>query len=166
MKLTSKQLGDLGENHAADLLRSRGYDVEKLPVNAPTYDLRVTGEDAEFFVSVKVSRTKQHVSIGSRASVSRLSSGNFVLAFMPREVPEITNLDPLQYRLLILPAELVRDDSLKVHDAYWAPKGGDAGYRVMVKGYGSHHKQMWPVWVGHTEAWHQLPSPPTRHAQT
>jgi len=161
MKLTSKQLGDLGEDHAASLLRARGYAVEKLPVNASTYDLRVTGKDAEFFVSVKVSRTKQHVSIGSRASVSRLLSGNFVFAFMPRDAPEITNLDPLQYQLLILPAELVRDDSLRVHDAYWVSKGGDAGYRVMVKGYGSHHKQMWPVWVGYKEAWHQLPPSPT-----
>ena len=63
MKLTSKQLGDLGEDHAASLLRERGYAVEKLPVNAPTYDLRVIGQDAEFFVSVKVSRTKPHIAL-------------------------------------------------------------------------------------------------------
>jgi len=158
MRLTPKELGNLGEDHAAALLQARGYEVEKLPVNAPTYDLRVKGKNQEFFVSVKVSREKQHVSIGSRSSVLRLTKGNFVFAFMPNAVPEITALDPKQYRLLILPAETVRDESLLVHDAYWAEKGGDAGYRVMVKGYGSHHRSIWPTWLEYAEAWHLLPS--------
>jgi hypothetical protein len=157
MRLTPKELGNLGEDRAAALLRARGYEVEKLSVNAPTYDLRVKAKSQEFFVSVKVSREKQHVSIGSRSSVLRLTEGNFVFAFMPNAVPEITALEPTQYRLLILPAEMVRDESLSVHDAYWAPRGGDAGYRVMVKGYGSHHKSMWPKWLEHAEAWHLLP---------
>lgn len=157
MRLTSKELGDLGEDHAAELLRMRGYRVEKLPINAPTYDLRVKGKSHEFFISVKVSREKQHVSIGSRTSVLRLTKGNFVFAFMPNTVREITDLNPTQYRLLILPAEKVRDDSLLIHDAYWAEKGGDAGYRVMVKGYGSHHRSMWPTWLEHTEAWNLIP---------
>jgi hypothetical protein len=156
MRLSAKQLGDLGEAHAATLLRERGFAVDQLPVNFPTYDLEVTGKGRHFFVSVKVSREKQHVSIGSRSSVLRLSEGNYVFAFMPNGVPELTALSPAQYRLLILPAERVRDDSLRVHDAYWAVKGGDTGYRVMVKGYGSHHREMWPQWLRHTDAWQQL----------
>lgn len=153
MKLSAKQLGDLGEAHAATLLRQRGFKVSQLPANYPTYDLEVTGKGRNFLVSVKVSRKKQHVSIGSRSSVLRLSEGNYVFAFMPDGVPELTVLDPSQYRLLILPAERVRDDSLQVHDAYWAAKGGDVGYRVMVKGYGSHHRDMWPQWLQYTDAW-------------
>jgi hypothetical protein len=156
MKLTAKQLGDLGEAHAATLIREHGFEVAALPVNFPTYDLEVVGKGRRFFVSVKVSREKQHVSIGSRNSVSRLSEGNFVFAFMPNRVPEITALEPNHYRLLILPAERVRDDSLRVHDAYWAARGGDTGYRVMVKGYGSHHRDMWPQWLGYTNAWQLL----------
>ncbi len=44
MRLTPKELGNLGEDHAAALLLARGYKVEKLPVNTPTYDLRVKGK--------------------------------------------------------------------------------------------------------------------------
>lgn len=160
MELTSKQLGDAGEEHAATLLRDRGYKVEMLPVNAPTYDLRVSSASGEFHVSVKVSRDKQHVRLGTRSAVLRLIRGNYVFAFMPSAPKaQLSSLDPTQYRLLILPAELVQVDSLQVHDAYWSARGGDTGYSVMVKGYGSHHKAMWPSWLAHENAWHLLPSP-------
>ena len=159
MKLTSKQLGDAGEQHALELLQSRGYEVHKLPTNAPTYDLQVSRGTSTFLVSVKVSRDKQHVRLGARNSVLRLTSGNFVFAFMPSGKEELASLEPTQYRLLIVPAEVARDDSLSIHDAYWAAKGGGASYSVMVKGYGSHHRIMWPRWLSYAESWHLLPQP-------
>lgn len=157
VQLSSKELGDAGEQHALELLSAHGYQVSKLPTNAPTYDLRASRNGKTFLVSVKVARDKQHVRLGTRNAVLRLESGNFVFAFMPREKQEITAMEPKQYRLLILPAEMVRDDSLRVHDAYWAARGGDSGYSVMVKGYGSHHRAMWPSWLACADAWHLLP---------
>ena len=157
MKLSSKQLGDAGEQHALDLLQLRGYDVLKLSTNAPTYDLQASRGGNTFLISVKVSRDKQHVRLGARNSVLRLASGNFVFAFLPSGKEELTLLEPSQYRLLIIPAEVARDDSLSIHDAYWAAKGGDASFSVMVKGYGSHHRTMWPTWLSYAEAWHLLP---------
>ena len=157
MKLSSKQLGDAGEQHALELLQSRGYEVLKLPTNAPTYDLQASRGGSTFFISVKVSRDKQHVRLGARASVLRLASGNFVFAFLPSGKEELVSLEPSKYRLLIIPTEVARDDSLRIHDAYWAAKGGVANYSVMVKGYGSHHRTMWPTWLSYAEAWNLLP---------
>ena len=157
MRLTSKQLGDAGEAHALALLQSRGYEANLLRTNAPTYDLSVSGNGVNFFVSVKVSREKQHVRLGSRNAVLRLVRGNFVFAFLPNDRQELTAFEPGKYRLLILPAQLAKEDSLSIHDAYWAAKGGDANYSVMVKGYGSHHRTMWPKWLSYTDAWNILP---------
>lgn len=158
-RLTPRQLGDAGENHAVQLLEAKGYEAIKLEVNAPTYDIRASKNGREFFISVKVARDKQHVRLGSRRSVLGLEKGNFIFAFMPSEKGgEITNLHPDQYRLLILPAEMACKDALSIHDPYWDKKNKDKnGFSVMVKGYGSHHKKMWPRWLEYTEAWHLLP---------
>lgn len=157
MRLTSKQLGDAGEEHTLELLRSRGYVANKLPNNAPTYDLTASRNGRTFLISVKVSREKQHVRLGTRNAVLRLVTGNFVFAFMPSRQQELQAFEPTQYRLLILPADIAREDSLSVHDAYWAAKGRKDGYSVMVKGYGSHHRTMWPRWLSYSDAWHLLP---------
>ena len=159
LRLTPKQLGESGENHALELLRSKGYEAEKLQTNAPTYDIRGTKNGKDFFISVKVSREKQHVRLGARRSVLRLEEGNFIFAFMPAEKGgEITTLNPKQYRLLILPAEFVRKGSLPIHDTYWAEKEKDKnGFSVIVKGYGKNHRAIWPDWLTYTDAWHLLP---------
>lgn len=155
---TSKQLGDDGEDHTCRLLMSRGYLARKLQVNAPTYDIEVESGSRSFYVSVKVSREKQHVRLGARRSVLGLESGNFVFAFLPLPGREIVTLDAGQYALLILPAELARTDSLSVHDKYWIDRGRDPNtFSVMVKGYGSHHRDMWPRWLGYRDAWNLLP---------
>ncbi len=158
-RLTPKQLGDAGESHAVELLQQRGYEATKLKTNAPTYDIHATKADKEFYISVKVARDKQHVRLGSRRSVLRLEKGNYIFAFLPaKKGGEITALMPAQYRLLILPAELAHEDSLSIHDPYWDEKAKDKnGFSVMVKGYGSHHKEMWPNWLEYTDAWHLLP---------
>jgi hypothetical protein len=147
----------MGERHAVDLLIARGYAATTLPTNFPTYDIEASRNGSTFFVSVKVSRDKQHVRLGSRSSVERLSEGNFVFAFLPKPGLAITDLDPAQYTLLILPATLAKNDGLRVHDAYWAEKGNAQEYSVMVKGYGKHHKAIWPIWMTYADAWRQLP---------
>lgn len=157
MTAASKALGNAGEAHAQQLLEQRGYVVTSLATNAPTYDLRAKRGDAEFLVSVKVSRSKQHVRLGTRNSALGLVKGNFVFAFLPLPGQELSSFPAQPYVLLILPAELARDDSLRVHDAYWAAKGNGDRYSVMVKGYGSHHKAMWPTWMSYADAWHLLP---------
>src|SRR5215210_7450035 len=122
MRLDAKALGDAGEAHSLELLQANGFSASLLPTNAPTYDLRASRPGIEFFVSVKVSREKQHVRLGARSAVDRLGQGNFVFAFMPREGSELTSFDPANYRLLILAAEVVKADALPIHDAYWAKR--------------------------------------------
>jgi hypothetical protein len=158
MLISSKQLGDDGEEFAQQMLECRGYIVTKLPVNAKTYDLRVQRRQQAFFVSVKVSRHKQHVRLGARRSVLGLEARNFVFAYLPVPGQQITTLATSPHSLLILPAELARTDALSIHDAYWEQKNKDPNiFSVMVKGYGSRHREMWPVWLTHRDAWHLLP---------
>lgn len=158
MRVTAKQLGDDGEQHTCELLREHGYSVELLQVNARTYDVRASSGNTEFLVSVKVSRDKQHVRLGSRRSVLGLEAGNFVFAYLPLPGSEITSLTGRLYALLILPAAIVRTDSLSIHDAYWIEKNKDPNiFSVMVKGYGRHHREMWPRWLGYRDAWSILP---------
>ncbi|MBL8226404.1 MAG: hypothetical protein JNM50_13855 [Chromatiales bacterium] len=155
----AKQLGDEGEQLAVELLTARGYEAELLPTNHPTYDVVASRGATRFYVSVKVSREKQHVRLGSRASVMRLNAGDFVFAFLPDGGAEIS-LRPPGYRLLIIPAEVARTDSLANHDAYWDERGGDRdGYSVMIKGYERRpaHRQAWLRWQGYQDAWHLLP---------
>jgi hypothetical protein len=127
--LTSKQLGDDGEDYTLRLLNSRGYTAKKLPINAKTYDLLVEREGRTFFVSVKVSRDKQHVRLGARRSVLGLEAGNFVFAYVPALGGEISSLATSPYSLLILPGELAKTDALTVHDQYWAQKAKVNGAR-------------------------------------
>lgn len=158
MLLTSKELGDDGEGYACDLLRARGFAASLLRVNAKTYDILATCGSASFMVSVKVSREKQHVRLGARRSVLGLSPGNFVFAFIPVPGGEIQTLATSPHVLLIIPAEVAREDALSIHDPYWIQKNKDPNvFSVMVKGYGSHHRAMWPRWLGYQDAWHLLP---------
>ena len=156
--LTPKELGDNGEDHTCRLLEARGYTAKKLNVNARTYDILATRGEKSFLISVKVSRNKQHVRLGSRRSVLGLEQGNFVFAYLPINGGDIESLDPSLYRLLILPAEMAKADSLSINDAYWSAKQRDPNsFSVMVKGYGSHHREMWPRWLNYTDAWSLLP---------
>lgn len=160
--VTAKELGDDGENFSKSLLESKGFGVRKLPTNSRTYDLAVKNGNGEFFVSVKVARNKQHVRLGTRNSVLGLVPGNFVFAFIPEVGGEIETLSNSMSRLMILPAEMVRDDALSVHEKYWIDRGRDpihdrTTFSVMVKGYGSHHKAIWPKWLTYRDAWNLLP---------
>lgn len=157
MRISAKDLGNIGEQCAAELLLSSGYTVSVLPINSPTYDLHAVRDGASFYISVKVSRDKQHVRLGSRNAVNRLTVGNFVFAFLPKLGTELVTLDAGTYTLLILPAEVAREDSLRVHDDYWAAKTEGKSYSVMVKGYGRHHREIWPKWLSYADAWHLLP---------
>ena len=158
MRLSSKELGNHGEDHTRRLLDLKGYTATLLRVNAPTYDLEVTRGTERFLVSVKVSREKQHVRLGARRSVLGLIKGNFVFAYVPVLKQSIENLQSSPHTLLILPAEVAREDSLSIHDPYWIEKNKDPNvFSVMVKGYGSHHCTMWPQWLSYKEAWHLLP---------
>lgn len=158
MSLTAKQLGDHGEDFTSDLLLSRGFSVQKLPVNAPTYDLVVTRGQTSFRVSVKVSRQKQHVRLGARKSVQGLEAGNFLFAYVPAPGGEIRSLGESAFTLLILPAELVREGSLAIHDKYWHDRQRDPSiFSVMVKGYDRHGGPTWTAWQAYREAWHLLP---------
>lgn len=158
MRLSSRELGDAGEDHAISLLQGRGYSAQKLAVNAKTYDVKAERDGKSFFVSVKVSREKQHVRLGARRSVMGLTQGNFVFAYLPLPGQIIENMSVSSFQLLIIPAELARADALSIHDAYWIEKHKDPNvFSVMVKGYGGHHKAMWPHWLEYRDAWHLLP---------
>lgn len=158
MPPTSKELGDAGEIYACELLHAHGYIANLLPVNAKTYDIHVDHYGREFLVSVKVSRDKQHVRLGARKSVRGLVPGNFVFAFMPTVGGCIRDLKKDPYTLLIIPADVARSDALSIHDPYWLEKDKDPNtFSVMVKGYGSHHRDLWPRWLQFKDAWHFLP---------
>ena len=158
MLLTSKELGDDGEAHACELLRAHGFTATLLRINTKTYDIQASRGSANFMVSVKVSREKQHVRLGSRKSVLGLMPGNFVFAFIPAVGGQVHTLASSPHALLIIPADVARDDALLVHDPYWNEKSKDPNiFSVMVKGYGSHHRTMWPRWLKYRDAWHLLP---------
>jgi hypothetical protein len=153
----SKKLGDEGEEFTVELLRQRGYVATKLRTNYPTYDIHVQAAAYNFYISVKVSRSRQHVRLGCRRSVDRLTPGNFVFAFLPLAPAEI-DLSAGRYQLLILPAGKVRAGALRVYDQYWAEKGKGNGYSVIIKGYDSRQSKIWNRWLSYTNAWTQLPS--------
>ena len=157
MSISSKALGDAGETYACHLLATHGFQATKLHVNAKTYDVEARQGSRVFLISVKVAREKQHVRLGSRRSVTALDDGNFVFAFMPVGKEPIEDFQTSPHKLLILPASVAREDSLCVHDSYWMAKARDPNiFSVMVKGYGSHHKSMWPRWLEYQDAWHLL----------
>ncbi len=164
-RLASKQLGDDGEKLAAQLLRQRGYTASLLAHNFPTYDIEASGASDNFLVSVKVARAQQHLRLGSRRSVARLSKGNFIFAFLANLSEEVSLVSG-GYRLLILPAIEVRDYALSVHDAYWAARGKADGYSVMIKANDPNHITIWHRWsAAYENAWQQLPLPRASEAQ-
>jgi hypothetical protein len=161
-KSESRKLGVGGELLAKDLLESRGYTVHLLQVNYRTYDLEVDAS-TPFLVSVKTSKKQQHVRLGKLSSVSCLTEGNFVFAFMPApELKEIV-LAHSGYKLLIIPAAIARDDGIAVHNSYIEEKKLDRKYNydVMVKGYAKrlHQQQVWEKWSQYNDAWSLLPLP-------
>jgi hypothetical protein len=159
MTRANKELGDRGEAFAAELLAARGYTVTMLPTNFPTYDLEVSRGATTFLVSVKASRDREHVRLGTRASVERLEEGNFVMALLPKTKAKIFLADD-GYRLLVIPAKVAREDALHVHDTYCAMKGHDKGYSIMVKGYSRRQQQreVWARWKQYEDGWDFLPS--------
>ena len=167
LRLTDAQLGKHGEDFATRLLEDRGYKVEPLPTNSPTYDLKVVADATTFLVSVKVSRTRPHVRLGQRKSVLGLESKHFVFAFSPQSGGEIENLSVSPYELLILPAAKVRSDSLAIHDRYWNERSKDPNiFSVMVKGYDRYGRPTWQDWQQYLGAWSQLPPPRSVVAMT
>ena len=159
-RLSDSELGKHGEDFAARLLQAKGYRVEFLPPNFPTYDLKVNSGASSFLVSVKVSRTKQHVRLGQRKSVLGLVDGNFVFAFCPKIAGEIETLDLSPHDLLIIPAEEARTGSLKIHDAYWAERSRDPDiFSVIVKNYDLYGRATWQSWQKFNSAFHSLPNP-------
>ncbi len=131
-----KDLGDHAESVAQLLLSERGYNADLHRINNPVYDLAVEAT-IPFNVSVKASRTQQHVRLGSLRSVMQLSAGNFVFAFMPSLGRKEIALADGGYRLFIIPAEIAREDGIAIRDSYLALRGLDQSYSysLMVKGY-------------------------------
>ena len=158
----SKDLGDHAESVAQLLLHEHGYTADLHRINNPVYDISVEAT-RHFNVSVKASRTQQHVRLGSLKSVMQLSAGNFVFAFMPALGRKEISLADGGYRLFIIPAEIARDDGIAVRNSYLELKGKDQSYSysLMVKGYTKreHQVQVWSQWAQYESAWHLLPPP-------
>ncbi len=158
----SKDLGDHAESVAHLLLHEHGYNADLHRVNNPVYDLSVDVA-SPFNVSVKASRTQQHVRLGSLKSVLQLSPGNFVFAFMPVVGRKEIALVDGGYRLFIIPAETARDDGIAVRNSYLEHRNLDQSdsYSLMVKGYAKreHQVQVWSQWAQYESAWHLLPPP-------
>jgi hypothetical protein len=158
----SKDLGDHAESVAQILLHQHGYHADLHRVNNPVYDLAVDAS-TPFNVSVKASRIQQHVRLGTLRSVTQLSAGNFVFAFMPALGSKVIALTDGGYRLLIIPAEVARDDGIAVRNSYLEHRGLDQtySYSLMVKGYAKreHQVQVWAQWAKYEDAWHLLPPP-------
>jgi hypothetical protein len=158
----SKDLGNEAESVAQVLLHEHGYNADLHRVNNPVYDLAVQAS-TPFNISVKASRKNQHVRLGTLQSVMQLSTGNFVFAFMPKVgLKEISFSEGL-YRLLIVPAEIARDDGIATRKSYLEYRGLDEtySYSLMVKGTSrrEHQVQVWSQWAQFEEAWHLLPPP-------
>lgn len=153
-------LGLEAEKFAAKLLRSRGYSVTAFKTNNPTYDLEVSGS-SRFMVSVKASKAKQHVRLGSLNSVRRLERGHFLFAFMPAVGRRNIEFSAGKFRLLIIPAEIARVDSIAVRDSYIESRGLTEAYNysLMVKGYSrrQHQVKTWEKWNQFENGWPLLP---------
>jgi hypothetical protein len=156
-RTAGRVLGDNGEAVVLRMLRERGYQADLLPTNFRTYDIQVLGRGIKFCVSVKTARNRQHLRLGSRASVDRLGEGNFVIALLPQG--GTIDLDAQRFSLLVLPAAEVRDFALRLHDAYWAERPGRTQYSVMIKAYDARHANVWERWRANEGAWHLLPPP-------
>lgn len=159
----NKVLGDQGEAFAARLLRARGYKVREIGGNYPVIDLEVSGSE-DFRVSVKTSRSKRHVRLGSESSVSQLLDTDFVFAFMPKAADHELELEDGQYDLWIVPGAIARKDALWVHRTYLEEssaagkaRSGTAG--ILVKSYSRRppQREVWGRWECYLEKWSGLP---------
>jgi hypothetical protein len=68
------------------------------------------------------------------------------------------------FRLLIIPAEVAREDSMAVRKTYLEWKGYDSesyNYSLLVKGYSrrEHQVEIWRTWTKFEHAWALLPKP-------
>lgn len=151
-------LGRRGELIARQLLIAKGYRAHLCRPNFPTYDIDVFNGPNKFQVSVKVARRNQQLMLGSRASTARLSEGHFLFAFIPNEGAEV-DFKRRDWRLLILPAMLVRDHAIEAHDAYWRAKGVTSSFPILVKASNAVHQAAWARWLEFEEAWEVLPTP-------
>lgn len=159
----SKLIGDAGELLVEQLLKDKGYQPEQLPPNYPVVDLTVNASPP-FRVSVKTSKAKHHVRLGRDTMLEQLPDNDFVFALMPRDPNGQIGFHTGQYRLLILPGDMVRNDGLAIHNAYLQGKlksggvpSGSAG--VMVKGYSKKpiHQTTWTKWMTYENRWDLLP---------
>lgn len=160
----NKRIGDAGEILAAKLLQDKGYTVDLIGGNYPVIDLVVRGK-SEFRMSVKTSNKKHHVRLGRDTSLEQLRDDDFVFAFLPVEPDQEIGFFDGEYRLLIMPGKMVREDALAVHHAYLASKSntgvsrtGSAG--VIVKGYSKKpiHQTTWAKWMTYEGRWDVLPA--------
>lgn len=161
--MTGKELGDIAEFYALELLEARGYSGRLLPTNYPTFDIEISSERS-FRVSVKASAKVQHVRLGSISSVSRLTVGSFVFAFVPAPNSKELKFEPDGYQLLIVPGEIAKGDGLALSASYITEKNKPCDYvgsGVMVKGYSRrpHQVEVWSKWQTYVNAWSLLPSP-------
>jgi len=146
--ITSRQFGENARHLAVSLLEERGYRAKILPHNYPTYGVEVEGQ-VRFYVSVKASRSKQHVRLNVWSSVENLSEGNFVFAFMPRLESFDTDLESGLYGLLIIPTAIALDDAMAATESYVMerarPESEKYHRSLMVKGYSgrAHQKEIW-----------------------
>jgi len=151
-----RSIGDQGEQQAVALLVERGYLAELFGNrNNPIYDIQVGGR-GPFRISVKTSRTKQQVCLGKLNSVKQLAHGDFVFAFMPAIGTSQIDFDAGSFRLLIIPAEQAREDTLELLNSYCQRKGFDAetfsSYLLVKKKH-----DVWDRWSEFENAWQFLP---------
>lgn len=156
------ELGNLGEDFVDRLLAGRGYSTTRLGGRFETYDIQVISTDGPFMVSVKTSRNKQHVRLGSEKSVARLAAPHFVIAVLPLDDDGDVALESGKCRVLIIPAEVAKADGLRVTESYFAEDSTRKRWEtVMVKGYSRRpiQEETWERWLSdYTDAWHLLPS--------
>jgi len=158
-----RKLGDAAEHFSKTLLEAHGYEATFLRNNFPTYDIEAIGS-VRFLVSVKAARSRQHIRLGTRASASRLGADGFVFAFMPANGSSDIQFIPGGYRLLIVPGEVAKIDSIALQLSYLKERGKDPEmpyYSLMVKGYSrrDHQREVWARWAEYEDAWYLLPPP-------
>lgn len=155
------KLSVAGEKFVHQSLVRRGYRAELLRRNYPTYDIRTGSARGECMVSVKTSKSSQHVRLGKERAIEQLTRGNFVIALMPFDGQEEITIEPGKCRVLVIPAEVAKADGMKVTEEYYAEsKTRKRWGEVIVKGYSSKrsHPQVWAHWIAEfSDAWHLLP---------
>ena len=158
----------------AEMLSSKHPEV-KSPANFGGIPLGVTSFGSSTDLLTRYLATSNGVALDKVQTVPVGAGNTFIAALQQDKIFAGMTTDPTISRLLKTGEATVLVDMRTVEatqkslgvlypasclymQTSWIEKNKDPNvFSVIVKGYGSHHRTMWPQWLSYKEAWHLLP---------